>query len=100
MNCRTNCSKTFVFVLLAMAILAVPAFAANTCIQNEYILSQGVSATGTTGSTKLNCTANDVSIAGINNITDLQGNPLTTCFQGSTFSFIADFEIKTTSSQS
>jgi len=100
MNCRTNCSKTFLFVLtvLALAIVATPAFAANTCIQNEYNLSQGVSATGTTGSTKLNCTANDVSIAGINNITDLQGNPITTCFQGSKFSFIADFEIKTTSS--
>jgi hypothetical protein len=106
MSCRTNCCKTFlfVFVLLAMAILAAPAFAqtatAQTCIQNEYNLSQGVSATGTTGSTKVNCTANDVSIAQVKNITDpVTGNPITTCFQGSTFNFVADFEVKTTSSQ-
>jgi hypothetical protein len=101
MSLRTCCRNfSLICVLLALAILATPAFAVvNNCIQNEYNLSQGVSATGTTGSTKLNCTANDVSIAGINNITDLQGNPITTCFQGSTFSFIADFEIKTTSSQ-
>ena len=38
MNCRTNCSKTFVLVLtvLALAIVATPAFGAGTCLQDEY----------------------------------------------------------------
>jgi len=49
---------------------------------------------------KLNCTANDVRIAQVTNIRDPQtGATLTTCFQGTTFSFIADFQILTTSSQ-
>ncbi len=102
MSCRKDCYKKILVVLslLVMSILAVPAFAqGNTCIQNEYNLSQGVSATGTSGSTKLNCTANDVSIAQVTNIRDLHGNPLNTCSGGSPFSFIADFTIKTTSSQ-
>src|SRR6266567_881785 len=101
MSLRTCCRNfSLICVLLAMAILAAPAFAQNTCIQNEYNLQQGVSATGTSGSTKLNCTANDVSIAQVTNIRDPQtGQTLSTCFQGSTFSFVADFKIKTTSSQ-
>src|SRR5579864_1109334 len=90
MSCRTNCCKTFVLVLLALAILAVPAFAQNVCLQNEYNLVQ---------KQKLNCTANDVSIAQVTNIRDPQtGKTLSTCFQGVPFSFIADFTIKTTSS--
>lgn len=60
MSCRTKCS--LIVTLLALAILAAPAFAQN-CLQNEYNVSQGVSATGTTGSTRLNCTANDVRVA-------------------------------------
>jgi len=101
MRCRTTCCKTFVFIfaLLAMAILATPAFAQN-CIQNEYNLQQGVSASGTTGSTKLNCTANDVRIAEVTNIRDPQtGATLTSCNAGVPFDFIADFKILTTSSQ-
>jgi hypothetical protein len=104
MSCRTNCCKTLVLVtvLLAMAVLATPAFAqSNTCIQNEYNLQQGVSATGTTGSTKLNCTANDVRVAEVTNIRDPQtGATLSSCIGGTTFSFIADFKIVTSSSQS
>lgn len=102
MNCRTHCCKTFlfVFVLLALAILATPAFAQNTCLQNEYNLSQGLTATGTIGSSKVNCTANDVRIAQVTNIRDpLTGQTLSTCIEGSTFNFLADFEILTTSSQ-
>src|SRR5207302_9292541 len=40
MSCRTNCCKTFslIFALLAMAVLAAPAFA-QTCLQDEYNLS-------------------------------------------------------------
>src|SRR6266542_5029018 len=65
MSCRTNCCKTFslIFVLLALAILATPAFAQNTCLQNEYNLAAGLSATSTAQSNSLNCTANDVRIA-------------------------------------
>jgi len=104
MNCRTNCSKTFLFVfaLLALAILATPAFAAGNCLQDEYSLQQ---------SQKLNCTANDVRVASVApNIRDLNGNVLGTgicdtsngpcCIQGSEISFLADFEIVTTSSSS
>jgi len=92
MNCRTNCCKTFVFVfaLLALAILAMPAFA-QTCLQDEYNLVQ---------KQKLNCTANDVSIAQVKNITDpATGKTISTCFEGTRFNFVADFEVKTTSAQ-
>jgi hypothetical protein len=77
--------------VLAMGVLAVPSFAQQLCLQDEYNLVQ---------KQKLNCTANDVSIAQVTNIRDPQtGKTLSTCFQGTSFSFIADFTIKTTSSQ-
>src|SRR6266700_2757953 len=99
MSCRTNCCKTFLFVMLALAILATPAFTQN-CIQNEYNLQQGVSATSTAAADRLNCTANDVRIAKVQNVRDpATGDPITTCIGGQTFSFLADFEIVTTSSQ-
>jgi hypothetical protein len=87
MSCRTCCCKTFVLVLLAMAILAVPAFAQGNCLQDEYNLVQ---------KQKLNCTANDVRVAQVSNVRDLSGNTLTTCIEGTTFSFVADFNIVTT----
>jgi hypothetical protein len=95
MSLRTCCRNfSLICVLLAMAILAVPAFAVtpvnNVCLQNEYNFVQ---------KQKLNCTANDVSIAQVTNIRGLDGQPLNSCIGGSTFSFIADFTIKTTSSQ-
>ena len=63
---------------------------AQTCLQNEYNLVQ---------KQKLNCTANDVRIAQVTNIRDpLTGAPLTSCFLGQTFNFLADFEIVTSSS--
>src|SRR5260370_17213610 len=63
MSYRTCCKKfSFIFALLAMAILAAPAFA-QTCLQNEYNL---------VNKQKLNCTANDVSIPDVTNITDPQ----------------------------
>jgi uncharacterized repeat protein (TIGR01451 family) len=80
----------FSVALLAVVMTAVPA-SAQTCLQNEYNEVQRQ---------KLNCTANDVRIAKVTNIRDPQtGQTLSQCFQGSTFSFIADFEILTTSSQ-
>src|SRR6266498_598160 len=92
MSCPTSCCKklSLIFALLAMAMLAAPAFA-QTCLQDEYnvVYKQ-----------KLNCTANYVRIAKVTNIRDLNGAPLTSCVGGSTFSFIADFEIVTSSSSS
>lgn len=95
MSCKTKfCSRLILICsLLAMAILATPAFAqgANTCLQNEYNL---------VSKQKLNCTANDVRIAEVTNIRDPQtGATLSSCIGGSTFSFIADFKIVTSSSQ-
>jgi len=94
-----------VFVLLATAILAVPAFAqtvANGCAQNEYNAFNGstVSCTSTPSSLTLGCTANDVSISQIpqNTITILSGgqNNPPRCFQNGNFSFTGDFDILTT----
>jgi hypothetical protein len=102
MNCRTSCCRKFglVFVLLALAILAVPAFAQN-CLQNEYNLEAGLSATSTAQSNALNCTANDVRVAKVVNIRDpLTGKTLSTCFQGTHFNFLADFEVVTSSTSS
>ena len=99
MSCRTNC-RVFVFALLALAIVAVPAFAQN-CLQNEYNIAAGLSPTSTASSNKLNCTANDVRVAQVVGIRDpVTGQPLSTCFQGSHFNFLADFEIVTSSTSS
>src|SRR6266550_3092340 len=92
MSLRTCCrSVSLICVLLALAILATPAFAGNTCLQDEY---------NNVAKQKLNCTANDVRVAEATNIRDLNGAPLTTCFEGTTFSFIADFEIVSSSTSS
>jgi hypothetical protein len=81
----------FAVALVGMCVLAALPASAQTCLQNEYNLVQ---------KQKLNCTANDVRIAEVTNIRDPQtGATLSTCFQGTTFSFIADFKIVTTSSQ-
>src|SRR5262245_52285572 len=84
MNCRTNCSKKFslIFALLAMVILAAPAFA-QTCLKDEY-------------GKNVQCTANDVRVAFADNPRALDGTPLTSCTSGSTFSFVADFHVVTT----
>jgi hypothetical protein len=113
MSCRTCCRNlSLVFALLATVILAAPAFAAENqlCIQNEFNVQQGVSRTNTAASNRLNCTANDVRVAKVNNIRGLDGNVLGTgvcdttngpcCISGTTFSFIADFEVVTSSQSS
>jgi hypothetical protein len=91
MNCRTNCCKkfSFLFALLAMAILAAPAFAQN-CLQDEFTAGGGGKAV---------CTANDVSIAAVKNV-QVIGGVGNKCLAGQPFSFIADFEILTTSKSS
>ena len=78
--------------VFALAVMAAPAFA-QTCIQDEYNSFNGVSKT-------LSCTAKDVSVAGIapGGISVFPGGG-DKCLAGSTFSFTATFEIKTTSSK-
>jgi hypothetical protein len=79
-------------VVTGALLLALPSTAvAQTCLQNEYNLVQ---------KQKLNCTANDVRIAKVQNVRDpVTGAAITSCVAGSTFNFLADFEIVTTSSQ-
>src|SRR6516165_8490603 len=92
-NHFANCLGRFFFPSLTCCLLLglAQAASAQTCLQNEYNLVQ---------KQKLNCTANDVRIAQVTNIRDpITGKTISTCFQGSTFNFLADFEILTTSSQ-
>jgi hypothetical protein len=63
--------------------------AAPNCLQSEYTFETG-------STTSLNCTANDVKIAFASNPRDAKGNPILTCVQGDTLSFIADFTVVTT----
>src|SRR5438552_10746674 len=104
MSLRTNCCKksSLIFAVLAMAILTAPAFAQiNTCLQNEYNFGAGLSATSTAQSNALNCTANDVRIAQVSNVRDpATGATLSSCTLGSTFDFIADFKVVTSSTSS
>ena len=102
MSCRTSC-KTILLIttLLAIVVLAMPAFAQNTCLQNEYNIAAGLSATSTASSNKLNCTANDVRIAQVTNVRDpATGGTLSSCVLGSHFDFIADFKVVTSSTSS
>jgi len=91
MSCRTNCCKTLliVFALLAMAVLATPAFAVepdDPCVQAAF-------------GAHVTCTANDVSIAFADNPRHTDGTPFTSangCIAGSKFDFIADFHVTST----
>jgi len=82
-------SLAIVGAIVIMLTQAAPARATNNCMQNEYDLRTGTTKT-------LTCTANDVRIAFARNPRDLNGNPLTSCNAGQTFSFIADFVVVTT----
>jgi hypothetical protein len=92
MNFRNCCCRKYSLVLglLAVAILATPAFAGN-CLQDEF--------TAAGNSQSVNCTANDVSIAAVKNV-QVIGGVGNKCLAGQPFSFIADFEILTTSKSS
>jgi hypothetical protein len=76
---------TFLTIVAALWFLmrASPASAAGNCLQDEF-------------GKKVNCTANDVSLTGATNIRGLDGKPMASCFAGTTFSFIADFQVVTT----
>ena len=64
---------------------AQPASATNNCMQDTWKLGGH--------SQSLGCTANDVKVAYADNIRGLNGNPITMCNQGATFSFFADFHL-------
>lgn len=92
MCCRT-CTR-FLLTLSVLAItvaIAAPAFAGTSdptlCLQTQY---------NQVNKQKLNCTANDVRVASVSNVTDLSGNSISTCIEGTTFSFLADFQVITT----
>lgn len=72
--------------------LSPTASAQNLCAQDQFAADGN--------SQNLNCTANDVRVAKVTSVRDLAGNPLTTCIQGTTFTFIADFEVVTSSTSS
>lgn len=75
-------------VVAGSLLLGLPqTTSAQTCLQQEYNL---------VNKQKLNCSANDVRVAAVSNVTDLSGNAVATCIQGSTFSFVADFNVVTT----
>lgn len=84
---RSKSLLLFCCTLFALTTLAPLAFAQN-CLQDEF------NAAGF--HQKLNCTANDVRIAQAVNPRAPDGTPITTCFAGTTFSFIADFQVVTT----
>lgn len=98
MNCRTQFPKIWLIrscrltVMAVMALLmAAPAFSQNNCIQDEYNL---------VNKQTLNCSANDVRVAKVINVRNLDGSPKATCQGGGQFSFIADFLVQTTSKSS
>src|SRR5262245_59563659 len=84
---RSTSLLLFCCTLFALTTLAPLAFAAN-CLQDEFAAAGFHQ--------KLNCTANDVRIAEAVNPRAPDGTPITTCFAGTTFSFIADFQVVTT----
>jgi hypothetical protein len=79
---------TFLTTVIALLFLmrASPAAAAGNCVQDVF-------------GKKLQCTANDVSLSGVvpGSVRDTTGKAMPTCFSGTTFSFIADFQVVTTS---
>jgi hypothetical protein len=77
------CPPILIVAALALSLGASPASAANNCIQDIF-------------GKKLQCTANDVSLTGATNVRGLDGKPMSTCFAGTKFSFIADFQVVTT----
>lgn len=94
MSIETRCRKIApVLALLALAVMAVPAFAQvepdDPCVQ---------AASGG----HVTCTAGDVKIAFADNPRHLDGTPFTPaagCTEGTKFSFVADFHVTTTATE-
>jgi hypothetical protein len=70
---------------LGALLLGAQSASAQSCIQEQ-------------AGKSLVCTANDIQVAFADNIRDTNGDPLTQCNSGQTFSFIADFHVTTTAS--
>ena len=91
MSCRTSKRCLLIFSSLILTVgLMQTAFAQN-CLQDEYTLAGN--------SQNVNCTAGDVRIAAVKNV-HVIGGVGNKCLAGQPFSFIADFEILTTSKSS
>src|SRR5713101_4418785 len=92
MSLRTCCRNfSLMLALLVMAVAALrptPAFAGTCLADVDATIAKHLG-----GST---CTSNDVRLAQAVNPRDPQGNAISTCFAGTTFSFIADFQVITT----
>jgi len=75
-----------IMAALLFLMRASPASAAPNCVQDVF-------------GKKLQCTANDVSLSGVvpGSVRDTTGKTMPNCFSGTTFSFIADFQVVTTS---
>ena len=80
---KRSYSLAFVVAALVLSLHALPAYAGKNCLQDV-------------SSKHLQCTANDVSIAEAVRPRNLNGTSINTCFAGTTFSFIADFQVVTT----
>lgn len=88
----TRCLTSKQLLLLPAALIAVlmaTTASAQTCLQQEYNLNPK-------DKQNLNCSAGDVRVASVTNVRGLDGQPLSSCIEGTTFSFVADFQIVTT----
>src|SRR5215469_5416212 len=87
---RTSCCKTIALAVLAIAVMTLQttrAFAQSCLSDVDSTIKKHLG-----GST---CTAQDVKVAEAVNPRNADGTPIKTCFAGSQFSFIADFEVVT-----
>jgi hypothetical protein len=99
---RQKCCDLCTFLLMGMLMLvaaALPAFGQNSlCTQDAYNSYNGL--TGSHAKT-LSCTANDVRVSKVVGVSIINPDGTATagakCISGTTFSFIADFTIQTTS---
>jgi len=82
-NGRFSVEIIFASLFVATTLLADQSAFAELCIEEQ-------------AGKSVVCTANDVRVAFADNIRNTSGAPLTQCFSGKTFSFIADFHVQTT----
>lgn len=81
---RSACLRAVRAWLAACGALATGA-QAGSCIQDVWAAHGN--------SQSVTCTAGDVKVASAGNIRDVNGNPLSQCVSGTTFSFVADFTV-------
>jgi len=73
-------------------IVGAPPVSADLCIDDQWKAHNG-------NTQDLTCTANDVRIAEATNVRDLENEPLTSCYEGFPFDFIADFTVELTAQE-